>query len=964
MSLRPLAALAIVLAALLAPTPAHARLDPLLRWRTFETAHFRIHFAAGLEPVAEHVARVAERAHRRLVPAMGWDPSEVTQIVLLDDTDSANGFAFTIPYNAITLYVTSPPDLSTLSDYEDWYVELVVHEYAHVLHLDRIGGLPALINAIFGKVMAPNQVQPRFVIEGIATYEESARTSAGRGRASYFDMLLRMDVLEGRFAPIDQVTNDARRWPYANIRYLYGSRFFGYVADRFGEDAIDRISHEYGRNLIAYDLNRVMRRATGHDYVELWEDWHASLRDHYGAQARELRARGIRGGRRITDHGEDVQYPRFTRDGRRVVYYVADGVSHAAFRSVSASEEEPGGEPAQIVWASTEARPSFTPDGDVVFHRASTHRQVYYWNDLYRFEPRTGRTRRLTRGLRASSPDVSPDGERLTFTVNHAGTTELVVSDAGARGRRVLVRGDRFEQVYTPRWSPDGRRIAYSAWTAGGYRDLCIVDVATRRVERLMHDRALDMTPVWSPDGRTIYWTSDRSGIANVHAMDLATREIHQVTNVLGGAYQPDVSPDGRTLVFAEYRAHGFDLVRMPIDPSQFLPSLPAPPRPPTEVPLDRADRPIVRRHRYDASDTLRPRFFLLEETLDAYGDAIAITTQARDVVGLHQLDLEVDVGRTEPNLGVQAAYVYGGTRPDVGVTFARSVRPASWQIDSEPVPYTEQVVFGSLSSFWGLSEPFRDQAISLSYTLSHYSVLDPPRLDFEPSDHPQRPPDLGRVATLRFGWIYSNAFRPTWGISAESGRFVSLAVRTATPEIGSEYESIAWDWDWAEYLGIPFLPRHALALRVAGGIAQSEFRGRGTFSLPTLPFDQDVIQALRLEQPAPSAVLRGYLPGAMSGNQFHLWNLEYRFPILRIERGLLTFPVFLGAVHGAVFFDSGAAFFDRFDLTEFRHGTGGELLIDTTLAYVLPATFKLGWAKGLSEGGIADFYFVFGGSF
>jgi hypothetical protein len=483
-------------------------------------------------------------------------------------------------------------------------------------------------------------------------------------------------------------------------------------------------------------------------------------------------------------------------------------------------------------------------------------------------------------------------------------------------------------------------------------------------VEALTDDRALDMTPVWSPDAGTIYWTSDRTGIANVHAMDLRTREVRQVTNVLGGAYQPDVSPDGRTLVFVEYRARGFDVVRMPVEPSRFLQAADASPRPPTEVPVDPEIDPVVRRHAYDASDTLRPRFFLIEETLDAYGDAIAVTTQARDAVGLHQLDLEVDVGRTEPNLGVQAAYVYGGTRPSVGVSFARSVRPASWQIDGEPVPYTEQVVLGSLSSFWSLSAPFRDQAISASYTLAHYSVQDPPRIAFDPSDHPQRPPDLGRVASIRFGWVYSNAFRPTWGVSAESGRSVGLGVRASTPEVGSEYESIAWDWDWAEYLGIPFFPRHALALRVSGGIAQSEFRGRGTFSVPTLPYEQDVLQALRLELPAPSAVLRGYVPGVMSGNQFHLVNAEYRFPILSIERGFVTFPVFLSAVHGAAFFDSGAAFFDRFDLAEFRHAAGGELLIDTTLAYVVPATFKLGWAKGLSEGGIADFYFVFGGSF
>jgi hypothetical protein len=950
---------AILALVLVVPTPAEARLDPALRFRTFETAHFQIHFAAGLDPVAERVARVAEAAHARLVPALGWEPSETTQIVLFDDTDFPNGFAFALPYDMIQLYVTAPPDFSTLSDYEDWWVELVVHEYSHVLHLDHIGGLPAVVNAVFGKVMAPNQVQPRFVIEGLATFEESRRTSGGRGFSSYFDMLLRMDVLEDRFATIDQAASDANRWPYSNIRYLYGSRFLGYVADRFGEDAIEQISREYGRDLIAYDLNRVMRHATGHDYLELWDDWHRALAAEYGRQADAVRARGLTSATALTDHGEDVEYPRFTRDGRSIVYYVADGSSHAAFRRVPTA----GGEPTEIAWASTEARVSFTPEGDLVFHRAATHEQVYRFDDLYRFEPATARTRRLTRGLRASFPDVSPDGERLAFTVNHAGTTDLVVSDADARERRVLVRSRRFDQVYTPRWSPDGSRIAYTAWHAGGYRDLFVVDAATGRTTALTHDRALDMTPAWSPDGGTLYWTSDRTGIANVYEIDLSTREIRQVTNVLGGAYQPDVSPDGKTLVYASYRARGFDLATTTLDPARTLPALAAPERPATQIDLEPQEDPVVDRHRYRATDTFRPRFVGVSNTLDSYGDALAFETLGRDAVGLHTLALELDVGVERGNVGLLSNYVYGGSRPDLGLSLARSVHEGSWRIDGERVPFTEEVVFGSVSSYWSLPGVFRDQALSLSYSIAYYSANEPPRVPIEPSQHPQRPPDLGRVASVRFGWTWSNAFRPALGISPESGRVISLAARAAAPETGSQYELASWDWDWAEYVGMPW-GHHVLALRVAGGISSSDFRSRGVFGMPAFPEDQDIIDSLRNDVRAPSAVLRGYRPGTQIGDQFHLWNADYRFPIWTVERGLLTFPVYLNRLSGDVFFDTGAAFFERFSFAPFRSAVGAEIQIDGAIAYILPISLRLGWAKGLRHDGIEDAYFVLGARF
>ena len=56
------------------------------------------------------------------------------------------------------------------------------------LHTDHIGGVPAIVNAVFGKQWAPNQVQPRWILEGLAVYEETLHTSGGRLRSSIWDM--------------------------------------------------------------------------------------------------------------------------------------------------------------------------------------------------------------------------------------------------------------------------------------------------------------------------------------------------------------------------------------------------------------------------------------------------------------------------------------------------------------------------------------------------------------------------------------------------------------------------------------------------------------------------------------------------------------------------------------------------------------------------------------------------------
>jgi len=56
------------------------------------------------------------------------------------------------------------------------------------------------------------------------------------------------------------------------------------------------------------------------------------------------------------------------------------------------------------------------------------------------------------------------------FTVNHRGTTRLMEMSLTDRHPRSLVPSRPFEQVFAPRYSPDGRTVAFSWWRRGGYR--------------------------------------------------------------------------------------------------------------------------------------------------------------------------------------------------------------------------------------------------------------------------------------------------------------------------------------------------------------------------------------------------------------------------------------------------------------------------------------------------------------
>ena len=95
--------------------PAHAG-DPYLQWYTIKTPHLRVHYHGGLESSAQRVANLGEAVHRQLVPQLGWQPTEVTEILLTDTTDSANGSATALPYNAVRMFVSAPDDMSPVGE--------------------------------------------------------------------------------------------------------------------------------------------------------------------------------------------------------------------------------------------------------------------------------------------------------------------------------------------------------------------------------------------------------------------------------------------------------------------------------------------------------------------------------------------------------------------------------------------------------------------------------------------------------------------------------------------------------------------------------------------------------------------------------------------------------------------------------------------------------------------------------
>jgi TolB protein len=116
-----------------------------------------------------------------------------------------------------------------------------------------------------------------------------------------------------------------------------------------------------------------------------------------------------------------------------------------------------------------------------------------------------------------------------------------------------------------PRWSPDGRRVAFKSNRGGSY-NLYVMDADGSNVVRLTDHPGNDHDPSWLPDGESMVFSSDRdrgTGRNDLYRLWFSDGRVDRLTTYFDGyAIMPAISPDGNWVAFVAQTfpsAYGFD---------------------------------------------------------------------------------------------------------------------------------------------------------------------------------------------------------------------------------------------------------------------------------------------------------------------------------------------------------------------------------------------------------------------
>lgn len=526
-----------------------------VRWQVLRSSHAKIIFSADMVDEAQRLALILDTLNRAGGFSLNHRPRPIN-VVLHSKTAYSNGFVTWAPKRT-EFYTTA----SQTEDAQDWLTHLAIHEYRHVVQMDRLNnGFTHVLGYVFGQ-QAVGAVgglfYPFWFLEGDAVLTETLLSRTGRGRMAEFEQELRAQLVDGSPFSMSKAFLGSYRH-YVPNHYNMGYALVAGARNRYGSTLWSDAAKNTGRNSWTLTpFNSTIKQVAGMGKRRLYESVFAEWQQKWRLQDSLLKVTDYKCVVSSGNNYLNFQYPSMLDDGHVMAWMNGPGVV-GQFVSVDAQSGE---------WRSIHApgirqdEPFSVATDKMVWTELEPH---WRWenqkfNNIYLMDLRTRLLKRLTSHGRYFSPSLSPDGRSIaTIYVSESNHNFIhILSDEGALIQQIATPNNEFP--FTPVWTADGRSVVM---ILHGQAGKCIVSLSLEdQAWQSLTNYSFNQIRLPKVVGDEVFYTSSETGIENIFKIPLSGGTPQQVTSARFGVVGA-VSLNADSIIYSSYSPHGYSLVK------------------------------------------------------------------------------------------------------------------------------------------------------------------------------------------------------------------------------------------------------------------------------------------------------------------------------------------------------------------------------------------------------------------
>ncbi len=622
-----------------------------IEWRQIQTPSTRIIFPVGAEIQAQKVANQIE--YLRLIKSSSQDFSiRPVDIVLNNEGVASNGYVSSMPYHSM-LYLTPPQDANLLGS-QDWLMGLTTHEYQHIWQYNQMRGYPgSFFYGLMGDKGWGGYIHlmfPDWYFEGDAVLNETALSSAGRGRLPYFSVTSKAQTLDSISFSYAKVRNGSYKDLLPDY-YEYGYQMLAYGQKKFGKEGWLRVvKNASNMKGLFYPFSYSLKKECGLNV----ESFYDSMKVDYKRYLDEFeQSRSVSQSQSIVSVAKT---PAF--------YYHSQFVSDSTLLVMKSSYKDVlaiyklnlnTGEEKKIVDVGYLDAPYFTyANGYIVWAESKTDSRWYNkeYSVLKKYDIRTGSIEDLTYQTRLFSPSFSKDASQLLVVeIDKSSHTTVELFDLSTRKLNTFYGMQSFcDSVY----------VSTPVFT-GKKNDFVFVGKLKSRLALFEYNSTLDSVMqlteysanvITSPlvKGDKVYYSASYGQHDDIYCVNRTSREISRVSSSRVGAYFPSISDS--VLVYSNAVSSGFDLQKLGLDTIKQVAVLPAEP-----VDQDYYCKEVFE-NAEDISDSIPQNEFLVTD-FDKAGNAINIHSWGPTLSSNEYMGVELYSDNVLNNFSALAGYYY-----------------------------------------------------------------------------------------------------------------------------------------------------------------------------------------------------------------------------------------------------------------------------------------------------------------